>query len=81
MAYCTFISGGSDRYRCAECGFEVTTKNTPIYRKCKGLGDRVESALSSIGITQERYKAAKRAIGLSDDCNCNERKEWLNKLL
>ena len=43
----------------------------------KGLGDVVESTLTKFGITQERYK---QWCGLQE-CNCTERKKWLNGLL
>jgi len=39
-----------------------------------GVGDVVESVLSSMGITQDRFKSW---FGLSE-CDCNERKKWLN---
>jgi len=41
-----------------------------------GLGDVVESVLTKFGITQERFKAW---FGLKE-CNCTERKKWLNNL-
>ena len=41
-----------------------------------GLGDLVESTLSAFGITQERFKDW---FNLRE-CNCNERKKWLNNL-
>jgi hypothetical protein len=42
-----------------------------------GLGDIVESTLSKLGITQERYKTF---FGL-EECGCTERKKWLNGIL
>jgi hypothetical protein len=45
-----------------------------------GLGDAVESLLASIGVTQDRYKAAKELFGLPPNCGCTLRKEWLNKV-
>ena len=42
-----------------------------------GLGDVVESVLTSMGITQERFKSW---FGL-EECNCTKRKKWLNNLL
>ena len=42
-----------------------------------GLGDIVESTLSKLGITQERYKTF---FGL-EECGCTERKKWLNGFL
>ena len=44
-----------------------------------GLGDRVESALSKIGITQEAWVAWKQEHGLPPTCGCAARKEWLNR--
>jgi len=45
-----------------------------------GLGDRVESMLTKLGITEERYVEVKRKFGLPPVCNCAGRKEWLNKV-
>jgi hypothetical protein len=42
-----------------------------------GLGDVVESALTKLGITQERYK---EFFGLQE-CSCTKRKKWLNGFL
>ena len=41
-----------------------------------GLGDVVESVLSSFGITEERFKAW---FNLKE-CNCSKRKAYLNNL-
>ena len=41
-----------------------------------GLGDVVESTLQKFGITEERFKAW---FNLRE-CNCNQRKKWLNNL-
>lgn len=41
-----------------------------------GLGDLVESALQSVGITEERFK---EWFNLKE-CNCSKRKAWLNSL-
>ena len=42
-----------------------------------GLGDAVESALSSVGITEDKFK---EFFNLKE-CNCSKRKKWLNNLL
>jgi len=42
-----------------------------------GLGDVVESVLTTVGITEERFK---QWFNLKE-CNCNGRKKWLNNLL
>lgn len=41
-----------------------------------GLGDVVESVLTSMGVTQERFK---EWFNLKE-CNCTKRKKWLNNL-
>ena len=41
-----------------------------------GLGDVVESVLTNMGITQERFK---QWFNLKE-CNCTKRKKWLNNL-
>jgi hypothetical protein len=43
------------------------------------LGDYTERMLSSVGVTPERYAAAKAALGMAPTCNCHKRKEWLNR--
>ena len=44
-----------------------------------GLGDAVESLLSSIGVTQERYSQVKQLFGLPSTCGCTDRKKALNE--
>ena len=41
-----------------------------------GMGDVIESALTKFGITEERFK---EWFNL-DECNCSERKAWLNSV-
>lgn len=41
-----------------------------------GLGDVVESVLTTMGITEDRFK---QWFGLQE-CNCGKRKKWLNNL-
>jgi hypothetical protein len=50
------------------CGPQIVNTHT------SGLGDLIESALSSVGVTEERVKAW---VG---DCGCSERKQRLNTL-
>jgi hypothetical protein len=52
------------------------TENTTEHEVI-GLGDVVESALNKFGITQERFK---QFFNLQE-CNCTERKKFLNGLL
>lgn len=44
------------------------------------LGDWTERILAKVGITEDRYAAAKELFGLAPTCGCKERKEWLNKV-
>jgi hypothetical protein len=44
-----------------------------------GLGDLAERFFASLGITEERYQAAKAAWHLDPKCNCADRKRWLNE--
>jgi hypothetical protein len=55
-----------------EKGITHNTKETEM----TGLGDVVESTLQTFGITEERFK---RWFHLKE-CNCKERKKWLNNL-
>lgn len=45
-----------------------------------GLGDWTEQILSSVGITKDRYKAAKELFGLAPTCSCESRQAYLNKV-
>lgn len=42
-----------------------------------GLGDVVESVLTSMGVTQEKFKSWFNL----EECNCTKRKKWLNNIL
>jgi len=44
------------------------------------LGDRLESLLKKVGITEEKYRELKAMAGLDPTCNCGSRKRFLNKL-
>jgi hypothetical protein len=46
----------------------------------KRLGDRIEEALSSYGITQEAWIEYKEQHGLPPTCRCPQRKEWINRM-
>jgi hypothetical protein len=62
---------------CTVCG--RSTAMPESIRVCSGppgLGDRLASALESIGITKARVSAA---LGV-DDCGCGERQNALNAL-
>jgi hypothetical protein len=45
-----------------------------------GLGDMVAAGLHKIGLTPDRYRRAKAAIGLKPKCRCPERQARLNAL-
>ena len=62
--------------------FEELEKNGIKYDQVNssdmtGLGDVVENILTSVGITEERFKSW---LNLKK-CNCDKRKKWLNNLL
>ena len=42
------------------------------------LGDAVQSFFESVGVTKERYLAAKEALNLAPECGCDYRRELLN---
>lgn len=50
--------------------------NSHTNTELTGLGDVVENALKSVGITEERFK---EWFNLRE-CNCSKRKAWLNNL-
>lgn len=43
------------------------------------VGDLVEKALTSIGITQERVERLTRTAGKPGGCGCKQRQKWLNE--
>lgn len=62
---------------CGGCG---GGKQNAKKREPKKLGDTLESLLSGIGVTKERYIEAKALFGLPPNCACEARKQWLNKV-
>jgi hypothetical protein len=46
----------------------------------RGLGDLAGDFFAAMGISEERYKAAKVALHLDPTCGCAERKKWLNEM-
>ena len=47
--------------------------NSHVTNNVTGLGDVVEGALKSVGITEERFK---EFFNLQE-CNCSKRKAWV----
>jgi hypothetical protein len=90
MMFCTW-EGLTKGSKCLNgCGYSLKRdyEKAPI-RNCKtaepasprlGLGDQIESALTAIGFTKERWLDTKESIGLPRTCNCTARQEWLNTL-
>jgi hypothetical protein len=56
-----------------EKGIDINTNEEQI----TGLGDIVQATLNKVGITEERFK---QFFGIKS-CNCEKRKQWLNKIL
>ena len=44
------------------------------------LGDWVESRLTAVGMTKEKWVEIKSSVGLPPTCECEERQEWLNQV-
>jgi hypothetical protein len=62
------------------CPFPTAIRHVPQpVVETPGLGDAVESLLSGMGITQERYGQVKQLFGLPSTCGCTQRKEALNE--
>lgn len=51
-------------------------KHNSSEQEIRGLGDVVEDTLTKFGVTEERFKAWFKLR----ECNCKERKKWLNNL-
>ena len=77
--------------RCTQCGclVELRIRRTchawiatapPQLQPNRGLGDYTERLLASIGVTKDRYVAAKKLFGLAPTCGCAERQAWLNRV-
>ena len=45
-----------------------------------GLGDLAGEFFATLGVTEERYKAAKLALHLDPNCGCSGRRAWLNAM-
>lgn len=84
MKYCDFNNA---ELQCPVCGY--VAKRLPTYRECRPIkqpewkpimvGDLVEKALTTIGITQERVEKLTRTAGKPGGCGCQARKKWLNE--
>lgn len=72
MNLCVFGADG----RCSRCNSQQINARQLC---APGLGDRVASGLSSIGITKARAQAVAQAVGL-EDCGCARRQQLLNEL-
>ena len=60
----------------------ITPTHGPPQPPRQLLGDRVEHALRSVGITEDRWLEAREALGgwpKSKGCGCNARKQFLNR--
>lgn len=84
MSLCTF---DNPHQTCPVCGYRA--KRLPTYRECRPVpvknwkpimvGDIVEKALTSVGITKERVERLTRTEGKPGGCGCGARKKWLNE--
>jgi len=82
------ITNEPQNWKCPVCGVQAYVPMFPVHCCCGftqpqpqlGLGDRVAVVLSRMGLTERRYKQAKRRIGLRGDCRCKERRAALNRI-
>lgn len=84
MSLCDF---NNPHQTCPVCGY--VAKRLPTYRECRPLpvkkwkpvmvGDLVEKALTSVGITKERVERLTRTDGKPGGCGCGARQKWLNE--
>jgi hypothetical protein len=84
MSLCDF---NNPHQTCPVCGYRA--KRLPTYRECRPLpvkkwkpvmiGDLVEQALTSVGITKERVERLTRTEGKPGGCGCGARQKWLNE--
>jgi len=93
MKFCKYKQVNGELF-CEDCGIELrgrwNAKQLPP-RNCPAnattlpeskpqLGDRLESLLKKVGITEEKYRELKAMAGFSPTCNCPQRRRFLNKL-
>lgn len=80
------LTDGKTLWGCRACHWtHVAHDDQPIEHRCGRpevvrLGDKIEGALASLGVTQDRWLAAKESLGLPATCNCDARRDWLNRL-
>jgi hypothetical protein len=82
-ALCNF----RDSLTCPACGY--VAKHPRTLRQCRPVppkvwqpimvGDLVEQALTSVGITKERVEKLTRTEGKPGGCGCGARKKWMNE--
>ncbi len=75
--------GVTYRHECRKCNKSWFSEDRLEEHDCsggesKGLGDRLELYLKSVGVTEDRYKEVKEKFGLPPKCGCAKRKRWLN---
>lgn len=83
MPLCDF---NNRRMTCPACGYRA--RRLPTFRYCRpvaakewrpvAVGDAVEKALSTLGISKERVQRLTRAVGV-EGCGCPARQRWLNE--
>lgn len=73
-------------HQCRNCDWTLEADSPePVEHVCgraaaPKLGDRVESALTAVGVTKERWVAFKEKFGMLPTCNCESRQRALNQL-
>lgn len=73
-------------HQCRNCDWTLEADSPePVEHVCgrvaaPKLGDRVEAALTAVGVTKERWISLKKALGLPPTCSCDSRKLYLDRL-
>lgn len=80
MNDCVFKNGV-----CQNCGHKIPKRLGDNVRRSCGkakpkLGDRIETILKTVGITQDRYKELKELAGWKPNCACPQRVYFLNRI-
>lgn len=72
--------------KCDACGMSIDAPDDRkfVVHACPattrhGLGDRVASALSAVGVTEARVASVAATVGIKD-CGCRRRREALNRI-
>ena len=84
----SYLENGKATWGCRKCDWAMEAGSDAAIEHCCGgetnvrfgWGDMVESALLTVGVTKERWNNFKATFGLPSTCNCDARREALNRI-